>query len=104
MAAARASGAALGMSSRPDGFSPKIGRTSSAQPGQIAGADAPRLAERMPATKVPCWQGAAARAHARASAGRNLADVLLGEVRMIEQDRAVDEADGHVGPAIAASH
>jgi hypothetical protein len=33
-----------------------------------------------------------------------LADVLLGEVRMIEQDRAVDEADDHVGPAIAASH
>ena len=53
MAAASASGAALGMSSRPDGYSPKIGRTSSVQPGQIAGADAPRLAERMPATKVP---------------------------------------------------
>jgi len=36
--------------------SAKIGRTNKVQPGQIAGADEPRLAHKMPATNVPCVQ------------------------------------------------
>jgi hypothetical protein len=34
----------------------KIGRTSKVQAGQIAGAPDPRVAERIPATSVPCMQ------------------------------------------------
>src|SRR5262245_35745866 len=37
-------------------LSEKIGRTSNVQSGQIAGALDPRLADRIPATKVPCAQ------------------------------------------------
>ena len=50
------SGVALGISSVAETVSEKIGRTSNAQPGQIAGAAESRFADRMPATKVPCEQ------------------------------------------------
>ena len=34
----------------------KIGRNSNVHPGHIAGAEVPRLAQRIPAIKVPCLQ------------------------------------------------
>ena len=47
-------GVALGIRLAPEVESAKIGRTSSVQLGQIAGADDDRLAARMPATNVAC--------------------------------------------------
>ena len=54
MASASSSGVALGICPLPFTVSAKIGRSSSVQPGQIAGATEPRRAESMPATNVPC--------------------------------------------------
>jgi hypothetical protein len=56
IAVASSFGVALGTGSFADAVSEKIGRLSSVQPGQIAGAADSRVADRMPATKVPCMQ------------------------------------------------
>src|SRR5215468_9763967 len=56
MAWASSSGVALGISSLAAFVSAKIGRVNRVQLGQIAGAIDPRLADRIPATKVPCRQ------------------------------------------------
>ena len=50
MASANSPGLALGASALSAGDSRKIGRTSSVQPGQIAGATRSRRADRIPAT------------------------------------------------------
>jgi hypothetical protein len=39
-----------------EGWSMKIGRTNKEQSGHIAGEPDPRLAQRIPATNVPCLQ------------------------------------------------
>ena len=57
IAAASSRGVTLGICSLPENDSEKIGRTRSVQSGQIAGAEASRLADKMPVTNVP-WRHA----------------------------------------------
>jgi hypothetical protein len=56
IAAARSSGVAFGICVLPDAVSAKIGYATKVQLGQMAGAAEPRLAHKIPATKVPCRQ------------------------------------------------
>ena len=56
IAAASSRGVALGMCSLPQVDSAKIGRISTVQPGQMAGAGELRFAARIPVTNVPCRQ------------------------------------------------
>jgi len=58
IAAVRFSGVALGICVLPDAVSAKIGYASKVQFGQMAGAAEPRLAHKIPATKVPCRHAA----------------------------------------------
>jgi len=57
-APASSSGVALGICAFADISSANMGRTNRVQFGQIAGARELRLAQRIPATKVPCIQAA----------------------------------------------
>ncbi len=96
---------ALGMPSRLDAVSAKIGRIRSVQPGLMAGAGEPRRADRIPATKVPCRQAAlpAWVQLTRAGPG-NLSKMSTGEIGMLKGDGAVDEPDLHFGLTGAARH
>lgn len=56
IAAANSRGVVLGVCIVPPVDSVKTGRISKVQSGQMAGADEPRFAFKIPATKVPCKQ------------------------------------------------
>jgi hypothetical protein len=80
IAAASSSGVALGMCSRPELVSAKIGRIRRLQLGQMAGAGDPRLADRIPAINVPCRQGLRA---CGAAISRNFAELLVRQIGML---------------------
>ena len=105
IAAASSRGVALGMCSLPEVDSAKIGRISTVQSGQMAGAGELRFAARIPVTNVPCRQAMlSARVHPPPSVPRNLAEALAGQIGMSREDRPIDDANRHFRAPAGALH
>jgi len=93
------------MRSCPAVVSLKIGRTSTVQSGQIAGAGEDRFADKMPAIKVPCWHATLFGLSAdRAIISANRMETLRHEIRMLSNDRPVYEPNLYFRAAASALH